>query len=114
MIEYKIEYEDWAIFTLSLLIEYLKLEHRRRFSNSWLEDILITPERDLEIDKFFDELFDFIDYKLSTWMIWVIQEKWKDYYMKKIILDVRSYSLTLFCKQYLKEKIIVVEDIKIN
>jgi hypothetical protein len=51
--------------------------------------------------------------KLNTWMLWVIEEKTDEFYVKKIILNIKSYKLILHCQQYFKEKVIVVNNISI-
>jgi hypothetical protein len=114
MLSYKIRYNNKSIFKIASFIESLRLTRVKRFENSWLEEILLTEEYDRELDKFYLEIIDFTTKKLSSWFLWEIQEQTKEYYVKKVVLDIRSYTLVLNCKQYLKEKTIVVEDIKID
>jgi hypothetical protein len=114
MSKYKVIYLDNVKFTILFFIESLKISRKRRYIDTWLEELLLTNYFFQEIDEFYEEMFKFIEEKLNTWMVWTIQEQTKEYYTKKVILDIRSYTLVLNCKQYLKEKTIIVEDIKID
>jgi hypothetical protein len=78
-----------------------------------LEELLLTSKYEEELDKFWSEIVDFTRNKLNSWMLWEIQEKNEKFYIKKIVLNIRSYTLVLQCKQYLKEKIILVYDLEI-
>jgi hypothetical protein len=114
MYNYKILYLDDAKYNIFFFVESLKTNRKKRFINTWLEKLLLAKSFFDEIDKFYDEIFKFIENKLSTWFIWEIQEETEEYYQKKIVLDIRSYVLVLNCKQYLNEKVILVEDVIIS
>jgi hypothetical protein len=111
---YKIIYTDYAIYNLAIFIESIRKKHINRFSDTWLEDLLITDEFNYKLNEFYNEAVEFIKNKLNSWMIWEIQEKSEDFYLKKVVLHIKSYTLVLQCKQYLNEKTILIYDLKVN
>jgi hypothetical protein len=53
MLNYEVIFSDNAVYSIMLLMTSLKVGRRKRFENTWLEELLITKEYDKWIDDFY-------------------------------------------------------------
>jgi hypothetical protein len=113
MLGYKVLFSKLSDSRIDSFLEYRESHCLYEDSWIWAEDFLVQRHTDY-CRNFVTELRETINEKLSWWMLWEIQEKNEYFLYKKVVLTIGSYNVVLFCQQWEKEKIVIIEDMYIQ
>jgi hypothetical protein len=113
MFNYKVSISLLADLKIDDFLDYVV--SNCKYKNTWLwnEEELIKIDNE-KYNQFIFELREVINEKLSWGVLWEIQEKNEYFLLKKVVLIVGNYNVILFCQQWEKEKIVIVEDMYIQ
>ncbi|MDR2568565.1 MAG: hypothetical protein LBC44_04655 [Mycoplasmataceae bacterium] len=113
---YKVQANLYVDYKIDIFLESLKNQYHRRFNDSglfWLE--IMVSDYINSVEKLWRNLRMWIYDFLWTWALGrLILSKTDDFEEFKYTFFLNSYSVTLFCKVWHKEKVMAVEDIYIT
>jgi hypothetical protein len=113
---YKVKHSPYIDYKIDIFLESLMNQCHCKFDDSglfWI-DVMISNYMSF-IDELEKEIRNEITYKLISWALWrLVVNRTEEFEEFKFMSTIRSFSFTLFCKAWHREKIIAVEDIYIT
>ena len=109
---FNINYSNESLKSIDNFILYLSDYYKRIYFDTWIVDEYQIIDNYIEkTNKLFDEIIDTIENTIAKWVYWVILESNNKYELSKLVIHIRSYTISIVIK---KSKEIFIKSIFIN
>ena len=112
---YKILYSVKSLESLENFRDYLENYYIDKYYDSWIynaDDIILAHIQKLSV--FMEELRKYINFELSSWMLWVVEKEEAKQERRKLTLKIQSYMVSIKFTQYKNKKEIQIEELQID